>query len=300
MKNIFDIFRLAALLLFVYTLSIYGFSLRLIHEKTFDVSPGEVLEVEAYAADVKIDTWDRNEVNVKIYGNRKAEKEIEYSVERTSRGVSVEIEKEHSVWNFWNNIDLEIIVQLPKEFDAYVETSGGDIHLKELKGKGELKTSGGDIDAYQLTGEFEYKTSGGDIEIKYARGKTEASTSGGDVKLIDCSGDALAKTSGGDVNLEVENGSVYGSTSGGDVVLRYKGENKGVELRTSGGDIRVYIPSDFSADADLHSSGGDIDVDIASSRVDKVTSNTYRGSLNGGGKKLFARTSGGDVIVQRN
>ncbi len=44
--------------------------------------------------------------------------------------------------------------------------------------------------------------------------------------------------------------------------LEYTGFNKGIELKTSGGDIDVKVPRDFNAKAELKTSGGDVDCNL--------------------------------------
>lgn len=271
-----------------------------IHEKSFAVSPGQQVELEADLGDVRIRTWDEDEVYVKITGNSKAAEKIDFIFDQTSEGVFIKAEREGSGWFSWfKGMKLKFDIKIPEEFNAYIYTSGGDIDLIDLKGEAELKTSGGDIYAMNCRGNYALKTSGGDIGAEDITGSLEMATSGGDIKTKNHTGSAEARTSGGDIKLDVHEGEVKAGTSGGDIVLYYGGDNKGIKLKTSGGDIDIYASDDFSGNANLKTSGGDIRIKLPGTRTEEVSSSRYRGEINGGGADIECRTTGGDITIKR-
>lgn len=269
-------FLLNIILIFTVTLSAQ--SLRTLHEKSFDVQPNQLLEIETDIGDIKVRTWERDEVFIKVYGNENAEEKVRFTFKETSNGVLVDAEVE-SGWNWFSNTRVRYEIDIPSNFNVDLSTAGGDVLLGDLKG------------------EISLRTSGGDLEIINTVGKVYAKTSGGDVKVRNSIGDLELGTSGGDVNIESSNGSVSAKTSGGDIDLEYTGENYGIELATSGGDIMVYIPSDFEADVYLRTSGGDIETNMEA-KIQEVSDDKFIGQMNGGGNELNCKTSGGDVIVK--
>ncbi|MDZ7626687.1 MAG: DUF4097 family beta strand repeat-containing protein [Ignavibacteriaceae bacterium] len=90
---------------------------------------------------------------------------------------------------------------------------------------------------------------------------------------------------------------INAETSGGDIKLEYEGENKGIDLSTSGGDIEVKVVKEINASMELSTSGGDVSCSLNMSNVKKSSGSRLIGDLNGGGQKLFAHTSGGDITV---
>ncbi len=257
---------------------------RKIEEKTFDVNPGQLLEVETRSGDVNIKTWSRNELHVEVYGSRKAEDKMDFEFYETSEGVMIKADKEGNWGSSWFNwgrgYNLKFQIKVPENFDVRVKTSGGDIDITNLKGKVKLHTSGGDIQLFDYTGNASVHTSGGDIVCENSGGDLDVHTSGGDIKLTSA------------------NGKVDASTSGGDIELDYVGNNEGIELRTSGGDIIVDIPSDFEAEVYLKTSGGRVRCDIDGMRETHRKKNKLTGTLNGGGNSLECKTSGGDIKVR--
>ncbi len=284
----------------IFSGNIFAKDLRKLREKSIDVKSGEKLVVSTPVADVNIRTWDKDQFNIIIYGNSKAEDRMEFSIEKTSYGVKVKGEKNSSWLSnlFGSNIQAKFDIMVPRNFQLDISTSGGDITVGNLSGFKKLHTSGGDIELSNTDGELEVKTSGGDIKVHKNKGLASLETSGGDIIVKECTGNLDAETSGGDLDVELNEGKVSLGTSGGDIKLNYSGENKGIKLSTSGGDITAWLPSSIKADAELVSTGGDVTCRIKSANTGKYSSHRFIGTLNGGGAKLTARTTGGEIIIK--
>lgn len=272
--------------------------LKLIKERSLNVKSGETLYIEASGADIKVNSWDKEEAYVKIYGNRKAEDKMKFTIKKVSSGVKV-IAKKESSWffNWGGGYSVRIEVMVPKNFNTDLETSGGDIKVQNLSGKFLLETSGGDVVLKNTNGEIKLETSGGDIYLENHKGKSQVSTSGGDIITKTFVGDLRASTSGGDVKVEVSNGSLSARTSGGDISISYDGQNKGIKASTSGGDIELKLPSSFAANVELETTGGSIDNNFKNSSTKKVKRGLLIAEFNGGGEKVDCSTSGGNIDV---
>lgn len=236
--------------------------LQLLKEKSFTISPGSNLLVDLSSGDVKVTYWDKEEVNVKIFCNENAKEKMSFSMEKTGDMVKV-TGKRKSSWSSWfSNVDVEVEIKVPAQFNLDISTAGGDIKCGGITGKAELNTSGGDIWADKF------------------------------------SGDLTASTSGGNIFLFCRDTQINTETSGGDIKLEYEGENKGIELSTSGGDIEIKVTKEFTASIELSTSGGDVSCSLNMSNVKKSSGSRLIGDLNGGGEKLSARTSGGNITVR--
>jgi len=235
--------------------------LQLIQEKSFNISPGKNLYVDINSGDVKITNWDKAEVYVKILGNENAMEKMDFTLVGNEEEVKVTGKKKSSASSWFSNLNLEIEIKVPSQFNVNVNTSGGDIKCGGIKGKANLNTSGGDV----WTDKF--------------------------------SGSLIASTSGGDIFLFCRDAEINAETSGGDIRLEYEGENKGIDISTSGGDIEIKLAREFKADMELSTSGGDVSCSLNMSNVKKSSGSRLIGDLNGGGEKLSAHTSGGDISV---
>jgi DUF4097 and DUF4098 domain-containing protein YvlB len=93
---------------------------------------------------------------------------------------------------------------------------------------------------------------------------------------------------------------VNANTSGGDILLEYSGANKRIELKTSGGDIVIKVSPELKANVDMSTSGGEVsNSGIMISNASKMSRTKIIGQINGGGEKLIAKTSGGDIELKR-
>ena len=236
--------------------------LQLIQEKTFKILPGKNLIVDISSGDVKVTYWDKEEVFVKIFGNENAFEKMDFTIDGNEESVEVTGKKKSSVSSWLSNVNVEVEIKVPTQFNLDINTAGGDIKCGGIHGNAQLNTSGGDVWADKFSGNL------------------NASTSGGDIFLF-CN----------DAIIEAE-------TSGGDIKLEYGGENKGIELSTSGGDIDIKLPEDFKASLDLSTSGGDVSCSLNMSNMKKSYESSLVGDINGGGEKLNAHTSGGDITVK--
>ena len=238
--------------------------------------------------------------------------------------------------------------------DVDVKTSGGDIEILDVKGKVNAETSGGDIEIRnnqsavvaktsggtiklsQVGADVKAHTSGGDIIVNGSKGKLKLSTSGGDIELRDIQdivnartsgGDIeantvlngiVAKTSGGDIELQNVKGFIEAATSGGDIEAKMTltdfAKDHHISLKSSGGDIVLYIPNKLPAtiDATIKLTGiswedytisSDFPITIKKETKDngrrKYKILHGKGNINGGGDLIELITSNGNIKIQK-
>ncbi|MEE9431690.1 MAG: DUF4097 family beta strand repeat-containing protein [Melioribacteraceae bacterium] len=301
MRNLKLLFIIVLLFTFVINENIFAKELKQIIERTFSVSSNELLELKTDAGDVSVSTWNKDEISVKVFGNKNAEKKFEFTFDETDFGLRVVGEKRGSgFFNWFKKMSLKYEIILPKKFNIEIKTAGGDLIIDECAGELEMKTSGGDIKLANSSGELNCATSGGDISVSDFLGDCDVSTSGGDIDMNSVDGDISASTSGGDIFIVSQAGKLKAKTSGGDIQVDYNGMNDGIYLSTSGGDIKVKLPSTFKADVELKTSGGKVYNNFENSYGSKVTKRKFIGTYNSGGESLVAKTSGGRITISEN
>lgn len=274
-------------------------NLQVLQEKTFQINQGKTLKLDASSGNIEISTWDKNEVYVKISGNNRAKEKTEFTFSNDENMVEITAKTKSSFFGWNKGIKLKFDIKLPKNFNPETHTSGGNIKLEGLNGNPDLKTSGGNIYVKNSSGNIRTNTSGGEIRVENVSGSMKLSTSGGNISANNFNGNFDARTSGGNIKLAGNDSKIYAETSGGDIKLDYKGQNKGIELNTSGGDIDINLPADINAAANLSSSGGRISCDFKGNNAVKVSSNKFEADINNGGNPLYAKTSGGDIEVSK-
>ena len=249
------------------------------------------------AGGIEISTWDKNEVNVKVYGNDEAEEKIIFSAEETSSGVKVEGKQKDSK-NF-KNLTIRVEIVVPKNYDLKLYSSGGNLSVKDITGKIETNTSGGNIKIDNTSGNLEAYTAGGNVAISVSSGDIKVSTSGGKISVNNFEGNIDVSTAGGDIVLDGKNGKIDASTAGGSIKLDYEGKNMGIDMSTLGGNINASLPGDFDADADIGTLAGKITCDFAKVQKDNHVSSYIRAKFNNGGETFKCTTSAGNIIVTK-
>jgi len=239
--------------------------------KSFNVSKGGTIEISTSVGDVRISPWEKNEVYVNIEG---LDDEDIGQVKMSQSGNVVRV----SYRTRWGDGSghLRFNVNVPSQFNLDMNTSGGDLEVKN-----------------GLTGKIDGSTSGGDIKLgNVFGGPIDVTTSGGDITTGKLEGEGHLKTAGGDIHVGSVNGSLSVNTSGGDI--RVETVSKTLDAKTAGGDINI---GDVGGEARVSTSGGDVNVGKVSG---KATLSTAGGNieLRGASGRVSARTSGGDVKLQ--
>ncbi|MEO8062388.1 MAG: DUF4097 family beta strand repeat-containing protein [Pseudomonadota bacterium] len=251
-------------------------------DRTFTVTPGGALIVDADSASVQVSGVDTNQVTVHV-SMRGSDEEIAamtLDAVQKDNGVTVTAKRKDKKggwfnWGSWSN-EGNIEVTVPKRFEVSVRTGGGGIEIRDVTGAAKLNTSGGDVKARSVNGNLSVRTSGGEIEVDTVRGDVDANTSGGDLRL-----------------LHVD-GQIRGHTSGGGVRCSLVGSNRGINVSTSGGDIEITVPRGTTGNVEATTSGGDVSSDLPLSTTSQKEGR-LAGSLNGGGQPIDAHTSGGSI-----
>lgn len=309
MKNFKYTFSFAFLIILLFATPFYANTLNnsrysdlsTITEKTFKISPGKNLYLKTDAGSINLRTWDKSEVYVKILGNDKAKDKMKFNFDNNDNEVKIIGKKKSSgffgMFSF-SGVNLRYEIMVPKSFNLKINTAGGNIKVADLDGENKLNTSGGNIDLSDINGNIRASTSGGNIRLNNTVGVVDVSTSGGNIDAQSFNGDFKGITSGGNINLKGSNSRIIAETSGGSVYGEYSGENKGIKLETSGGEVTLKVPKQISADVNLSTSGGSVSCDLTMSDIHKSSHSSLRGKVNGGGKEIRLESSGGNVSLE--
>jgi len=279
-----------------------------VFDKTFAATPGGTLVVDTDTGSISVTGIDAKDgaaqviVHVVLRGGRAPVEHFQLTAEASDGGVNVRGRRDPANWFplgwlLGGGMDVDYTIQVPREYHVQVRTSGGNLELKNFSGKAVARTSGGNVRVSALNGDTEVRTSGGNIRAMQIIGNTKLITSGGNIVADNARGDLSVYTSGGDIRLQAIDGELKADTSGGDVEVALTGNNRGVDVHTSGGDIVVRVPREFQATVDARTSGGDVECDLPVTSTGKHKRQLLHGEINGGGLPLRARTSGGDIRI---
>lgn len=269
------------------------------YNETFKLNSGGALMMDIRSGDVKVQTWDRDEVvfEAEVRGSSKFVNDFSFDFNQGSEKVEIIGDLPYRKWNWNFRSKVKVNLKIPQHCQVNIKTSGGNIAIQDVRGKSELKTSGGNLELINMDGDLVAKTSGGHIKARGISGQTYLSTSGGNIHLEDLTGDITAKTSGGDIDLNGVAGEIVAKTSGGNIEMRLAGPYQGVQASTSGGNIYCFVDGELNADLNARTSGGRVSIDFPITITGKISQSKVNGKVNGGGPPLELRSSGGNIKV---
>jgi DUF4097 and DUF4098 domain-containing protein YvlB len=213
------------------------------------------------------------------------------------------------------------------QVDGRVKTMGGNVKIKDVVGDIKGSSMGGNVtyDNVQHPGKtdgkaVEISTMGGEINVASAPSGATVKTMGGGIHIGSAREFVKATTMGGNIEIKELDGSVAANTMGGDITVTMVGDpaqgRRDVKLESKGGEIRLTLPANLSADIDV-----ELDHTKNSSRTYKIDSDfplaitdspdwseghgsprkTLKGvaSVNGGRNKIIIRTINGNVIIKK-
>lgn len=269
----------------------------------FSVSDNAKIEVRTSGGSIELLGENTDEVRVEMYVRKKGREldrrdtdldDWEIRIEKEGNTVYAIAEREGRRWGN-NNLSISFKVYAPTKSISDLRTSGGSISLENLLGNQIAKTSGGSIEAERIGGDIKLKTSGGSITLYDIEGYADVNTSGGRIRGEKITGGIDAKTSGGSITLDGISGNVEAKTSGGSIDAEILNPDDFIELKTSGGSITVTVPKDLGYDLDLGGNRVRAELHNFQGELDK---NDMEGTMNGGGTKISAKTSGGSVNLR--
>lgn len=301
-------------------------------DRRFNIPANGQLVVDIRTGSIEIKTHASNEIVVSAFRKitrRSKSLEEEYLNENpvtlTQEGnvLTIHETRGRNITNgFWpfgvSRTEGRYTITVPASFNTRLKTSGGSIAVNDLTGAVKVGTSGGGLRFARVRGPIDGHTSGGGIRVTDCDGTIKIDTSGGGIDVNGGSGDLDGDTSGGSVavknfqgpvkvessggGITIENvvGRVDGHTSGGSISARFATPIADeVRLHTSGGGVTFRVPEGSAFNLDASTSSGGVSSDIPITLVGKISHGKLAGAINGGGKPVVLRSSGGSISVKK-
>jgi hypothetical protein len=298
----------------------------------YAVHPGGKLLVEVDFGSIDVTTNATSEVVIdvwrKVTRKKKADEEAflrDNPVSFSQDGSAVTVRSHHDAkpgWSWFgtgrNQNEAKYQISVPAQFNAELRTGGGGIAVMDLTGEVKSRTGGGGLTLGRLHGATDAETGGGGIRATDCAGNARLSTGGGGIEVGGGSGSLSAKTGGGNISvrkfngpgeiksggggLTIENvsGKIDGSTGGGSISLVLPSElAEEVRVSTGGGGISITAPGTIAFTLDARTSGGRVSSEVPVSVVGKLEHGHLEGPVNGGGKSVVLRTSGGNIELKK-
>ncbi len=274
--------------------------------KTYDMNSGGDLSVKNISGDIKIESWNKNSIEIEIV-KRGRRDDIEVYIDRRENNVNIEVEYPDNSWNNRRGNrnrsgSIFFTIKLPEKTGIEAESVSGDVFVYNIKAPVEAATVSGDVEIQNIEGDTYGKSVSGYVELYNIAGEIEAGSVSGDIEILKSKcNDLDAKTVSGDVEVETSvidvNGRYRCETHSGDIILSIPGEAKA--------DITAKAPNrNFTSDFDLE------DRNKRSSGRNRNRRNysdsfnfgprTFEGRINGGGARINLSTFSGEVDIRKN
>lgn len=265
---------------------------------------------------------------------KRLDEDYDMSITVNNHELQAIVKNKHEDMDWHRQMSISFKIYVPQQVATDLKTSGGGIHLDNLKGNENFSTSGGGLDINSVNGMIRGNTSGGGIHVENSGNDIDLSTSGGGITADNCNGEIRLRTSGGGLELRDLKGNIHATTSGGGV----RGENIEGELVTSssGGGIDL---REMNCSLDAHTSAGSLtaqmkqvgkylrlgtsagnidlelpakqglDLDLNADRISQHQFEGFKGdfderhvhgTVNGGGVSVDANANSGSIYVKFN
>jgi DUF4097 and DUF4098 domain-containing protein YvlB len=238
--------------------------------KTYELTGKPDLHVQTRDANIHIDTWDQNkiEVHVTTRGWHIGNGGLEIVEHQQGNTVDLELRQPHRV-HFSIGIEThrtEVEIHMPRSVKINAQTGDGDVTAKGLEGELDFTTGDGRVDLDEVDGVLRLHTSDGSARVS------------GRFDVLEL------RTSDGRIEVEARPGSQL---------------REAWDVRSSDGSVMLKVPGELAADVELRTSDGSITTNIPIVVEGSFGRHEIRGKINGGGNRLSIRTSDGSVTLDK-
>jgi DUF4097 and DUF4098 domain-containing protein YvlB len=240
--------------------------------KTYPITGQPDLRVETSDANIQVDTWEKNSIEVRVVSQRTRIGENGIRIIEHQAGDTVDLEVRFPHRHFTIDIGthprrVDIQIHMPREGRLYLHTGDGDIHLADFKGTMELQSSDGSQDIDGVDGVL--RSHAGDGHVR-ANGRFDGLEIG---------------TGDGRIEARALPGSRASSIW---------------DLHAGDGSVTLQLPGNFAADVDLHTGDGHITLDMPIAVQGRLDKRDIHGTLNGGGNHLSIHTGDGSIRLEQS
>jgi DUF4097 and DUF4098 domain-containing protein YvlB len=291
-------------------------------------SHGNISISDVPASETRVEVYVRSGNSNQELSKQEIQKKLDeyYSLEISLSGdvLSASVHQKKEILFNESGLSISFVIYTPKTASSILKTSHGNVDLTGLEGSQDAETSHGNLTISKITGKvvgqtshgnvsvtdcnndidvstdhgditgrncagtIKLITSHGNIDLRDLKGKVRAGTSHGNVSGNSIGGELTASTSHGNVNLDNISSSVNATTDHGDISLSAVNITGEIVISNGNGNISIELPKGKALDLDLQ--GKDVYVDGMQNFNGTKSKDLVKGSINGGGIKVSAKT----------
>jgi len=262
-------------------------------DQTVQVAKGTKLDVNNFAGDVNVKTWDKDSVRVEVNHSDRETIDIKQADQslmvrgRSSRGGPPR--------------SLDYMITVPKWMAVNVNGTYADVDLDGVGGDVTIETNRGDIKVNGGSGFVSLKSVQGEISLEKAKGRVEVRAVNEGIHLADINGDLSAESTNGSIILDrIDSGNVDLYTVNGNISYDGPIRDKGVyRLTTHNGMIAVAVPERANATLTVRTYNGSFRSTFALKLDDQSPRKRFTVTLGNGSAHLELESFGGTIALRR-
>jgi len=236
--------------------------------KTYTISGKPDLRVETSDANIKVDTWDQNTIDVHVTTERyKIGSDIKVIEHQNGDSVEVEVREAHHFVISFGPSRVDVNIHLPRQGRVNLHTGDGSITLANFRGDMELDSGDGHEEIDSVDGNLRAHTRDGHVRAAGRFDNLDINTGDGRVEARASSGSSIASN---------------------------------WNIRTGDGSVTLELPANFAADVDLHTGDGHISLDLPLTVEGRLGERNIHGKMNGGGGLLTVHTGDGSIRIEKS
>ena len=142
-----------------------------VFDHTYPLQPGGIFALANVNGSVRVDGWDRNEVEVRavktaLHNSADLDR-VQISVESDGERMAVST---HYPQGSGVEVTVEYRISVPYRVQlASVDTVNGDVHVRGVSGTGTLDSINGSVEVLDSGGRFNARTTNGDVRLELKR-----------------------------------------------------------------------------------------------------------------------------------
>jgi hypothetical protein len=286
-------------------------------ERSFDVGGQAVLRVDSFYGTVNVrEVPAAKSIGVTVIQTSATETEedmdgrldaLDLRMSQASDGaVVLSAQFRRSVtwsWQNWPPVVLNFEITVPRRCDVEIRTGDGQIVLGAVAGRVDLASESGSIFTKEIDGSVKARSRSGAVAITACTGAVDVITETANITVGRAGGRTVLSSRGGFIEVQRAAGEVIVRGDGSDAQVGFVSPiREPADLFLSGGSLVMELENNAAGTLDLRASRlgrvnlrGKLPMKVQSGGVGK---STLQSTVNGGGPKLLARTSGGNVWVR--
>ena len=205
--------------------------------RTLPLASGSTLKVKNVNGFVRVEAWDRDEVQFTgEFKPSSKDEQVKVVVEAGSGHLEIRGEyPKHTGWGSYQGPQCQMTLKVPRRVATTLETVNGEVSVSGTQGKAVLSTVNGGIRATNLQEQLKADTVNGSINLDQVKGSLNLQTVNGAIKGsgLDGQGRGIkAETVNGSIHLQVGGmkGHLKASTVNGGISFNAKGAEQ-VEVK---------------------------------------------------------------------